>query len=282
MCDPISASIALTVAGTAAQAAANNKSQKAMQGAREAERVRQKGHQDASNAVLESSMAGADKSAQDAAEGKALAERKAGVDAAVASVRAPVEATGANLAGDQTANAVINSEQAAQASKALGYAGQQGNAKAKLLSFSDLNFGNAIANARAQQDQARIANFAKGSADVLPYELENASHAGDGLKSLGSLLSTGGMVAGLGAGAGWWGNTPPPTVGTAAVGDVGRITATPAAQPGTMLNLSGVNPNLFKLPPSMVNPGFSLSTLGKAPLLSAPMPTLTPFLPYGG
>ena len=161
MCDPISASIALTAAGTAANVAANNKAQKAMTGAREAERIRQKGHQDASNAVLEGNMAGAEKGNQDAVEGKALADRKAASDAAIAEVRAPVEATGANLAGDQTANAVIGGEQAAQAAKALGYAGQQGDARSKLLSFNDLNFNNAIANARAASTHlARISRVA--------------------------------------------------------------------------------------------------------------------------
>lgn len=204
MCDPVSASIALTAAGTVAQAAAANKSQKAMQGAREAERIRQKGYQSEADASLGKSMDASSKGAQDDAEAKAFADRQAASDAAVAGVRAPIEATGANLAGDQTANAVIDAEKVAQSQKALGYAGQQGSAKAKLLSFNDLNFANAINNARAQQEQARIAGFAKGSSDVLPIELEAAAQKGAGLKTLGSLLSAGGTIAGIGAGAGWW------------------------------------------------------------------------------
>lgn len=209
MCDPVSASIALTAAGTAAQAAAANKSQKAMTGAREAERIRQKGYQEQADASLGKSVAGASRGEQDSAEANALAERLAASDAAVAGVREPVEATGKNLAGDQTANTIIDAEKAAQGQKALGYAGQQGAAKAKLLSFNDLNFGNAINNARAAQEQARLANFAKGSSDVLGVELEAASKKGAGLKTLGSLLSTAGMVTGLGAGAGWWDGLTP-------------------------------------------------------------------------
>lgn len=259
MCNPIAISLALTAAGTAANAAAANKAQKAMQGAREAERVRQKGHQDASNAVMEGNMASADKGSQDAVESKALADRQAASDAAVASVRAPVEATGANLAGDQTANTVIDSEKSAQASKALGYAAQQGGAKAKLMSFNDLNFNNALVNARAQQDQARIANFAKGSADVLPIELEAASHKGEGLKTLGSLLSTAGMVTGMGAGAGWFGSpaaAAAPTIGN-------TVTASSLLPTTNGISTFGVNPNMW----SMGNPNnLFLNAINKVPI----------------
>ena len=271
MCDPISASLALAAAGTAAQAAGQRKAQKAMDGAREAERIRQKGYQDQSNAVLENSMAGADKGAQDSVEAKALADRKAASDAAVAEVRQPVEATGANLAGDQTANAVIDAERSAQGAKALGFAGQQGGAKAKLLSVNDLNFSNAIANARALQEQGRIANFAKGSSDVLPIELEAASRRGQGLQTLGSLLSAGGTIVGLGAGAGWFDKVGqadilnkanaaanfanPATVNTAA-NNIAAYNKTllpldpfklPAAQPQSFLG-SGSFPAMYKFP----------------------------------
>lgn len=205
MCNPVAIGLALTAAGTAAQVAGQRKAQKAMEGAREAERIRQKGYQDESAAVLDKSMANADKGAQDAQEAEALAKRESDAANATASVRAPVEATGANLAGDQTANTVIDTERSAQAAKNLNFAGQQGGAKAKLLSFQDLNIANAIANARAAQDHARIAGFSKGSGDVLPIEMESASHRGDGLKTLGQGLQVAGTIAGMGAGAGWWG-----------------------------------------------------------------------------
>jgi hypothetical protein len=215
MCNPVAIGLALTAAGTAAQAQGQRRAQKAMTGAREAERIRQKGYQSESDAILAKSMDNADKTNQDQQEAKALSERQVAAEKATSEVRAPVEATGENLAGDQTANAVINTEQANQAAKSLGYAGQQGGAKAKLLSFNDLNFNNAIANARAAQDHSRIAGFAKGSSDVLPVELEYASHKGDGLKTLGSALQIAGTIAGIGAGAGWWGSNPAAAAATA-------------------------------------------------------------------
>jgi hypothetical protein len=210
MCTPLIA-LALTAAGTAASAAGARKAQKAQAGAREAERWRQKGFQDEADARASENFGKTGKDATDAGMAKAESDRKSAADAAVADVRAPIEATGANLAGDSSAAKVINTENASQAARSLGYALQQGAAKAKLSSFNDVGFENAINNARTNQDIARIANFAKGSADVLPVELEAAAQKGQGLRTLGSILSTAGTVAGVGVGSGWWGTGTPAT-----------------------------------------------------------------------
>lgn len=205
MCTPLVA-LALTAAGTAASAAGARKAQKAQAGAREAERWRQKGFQDEAEARAADNFSKTGKDATDVGMANAEADRKAASDAAVAEVRAPVEATGANLAGDTSAAKLVANENASQAARGLGYAIQQGAAKAKLASFGDVGFENAIMNARTNQDLARIANFAKGSADVLPVELEAAAQKGQGLRTLGSILSTAGTVAGVGVGSGWWDN----------------------------------------------------------------------------
>ena len=210
MCTPLIA-LALTAAGTAASAAGARKAQKAQAGAREAERWRQKGFQDEADARAADNFSKTGKDATDTGMVKAEADRKAASDAAVAEVRAPVEATGANLAGDSSGAKLVASENASQAARGLGYAIQQGAAKAKLASFGDVGFENAIMNARTNQDLARIANFAKGSADVLPVELEAAAQKGQGLRTLGSILSTAGTVAGVGVGSGWWGAGNPAT-----------------------------------------------------------------------
>jgi hypothetical protein len=204
MCTPLVA-LALTAAGTAATAAGVRKAQKAQAGAREAERTRQKGFQSEADARAAENLASTNKGATDSGMAKAEGERKAASDAAVAEVRAPVEATGANLAGDGSAAKLVAGENATQAAKGLGYAIQQGAAKAKLAGFNDVGFENALMNARTNQDIARIANFAKGSSDVLPVELEAAAQKGQGLRTLGSVLSTAGTVAGIGVGSGWFG-----------------------------------------------------------------------------
>jgi hypothetical protein len=210
MCTPLIA-LALTAAGTAASAAGARKAQKAQAGAREAERTRQKGFQSEADARAAENLASTNKGATDSGMKKAEDERKAASDAAVAEVRAPVEATGANLAGDGSAAKLVAGETATQAAKGLGYAIQQGAAKAKLAGFNDVGFENALMNARTNQDIARIANFAKGSSDVLPVELEAAAQKGQGLRTLGSVLSTAGTVAGIGVGSGWFGAGTPAT-----------------------------------------------------------------------
>jgi len=205
MCDPVTASIALTVAGTASQAAAANQAKKAMQGAQSAERIRQKGYQDESSAVQAGSEKRMSKASQDKGQADAEASRNADYAAANAAAQAPTATEGANLAGDQSANAIIASENARASQNALGYAGQQGNAKAALQGFGDLQLGNALANARAMEQQRQLGNFMQGSSGVLGLEMEDASHKGDSLKTLGQVLSTAGSIAGMGAGAGWWG-----------------------------------------------------------------------------
>lgn len=245
MCTPLVA-LALTAAGTAASAAGARKAQKAQAGAREAERTRQKALQGEADVRAAENFNNTGKGATDSGMAKAEAERKAASDAAVAEVRAPVEATGENLAGDSTAAKLVANENASQAARGLGYALQQGSAKAKLASLGDVGFENAIMNARTNQDLARIANFAKGSADVLPVELEAAAQKGQGLRTLGSLLSTAGTVSGLAVGSGWkWGES--------AAGNAPGFNAAPATIPSVNVT------------PGPYAPGWSVKPLATLP-----------------
>ena len=204
MCTPVAIALAMTAAGSAAQAAGARRAAKAMEGARLAESIRQKGFQDQATKISDQSLSKSGRASTEADMKANEAKRAADAAAATAEVRKPIEATGENLAGDQTANRVMATEGEAQAARNLGYAGQQGSAKANLLSFNDVTFQNAINNMRAGQQLGTIGNFMRGSAGVLPIELEAASRRGDNLKTLGTVLSTAGSVVGMGAGAGWW------------------------------------------------------------------------------
>lgn len=235
MCDAVTASIVATIAGAGAQAAGQAKARKAMEGAQIAERVRQKGYNDQSQAAFSESLGNADPQAQANAQGKAEGERKAAYDTATAEARAPLEATGKNLAGNQDANRVMSSESAARSAQALGYAGQQGAAKAALQGFGDTQLGNAIYNARQMQKQGQIGNFMQGSAAVLPYEVDAASHKGDSLKSLGDILSMAGAIGGMGVGAGWWGGADK---AAQAAGTLGTATGNAS---GNLLGLGTAN-----------------------------------------
>lgn len=270
MCDPITASIALAAAGSVAQAAGVRKAQKAQAGAQEAERIRQKRYQSEADARASENLAATNKDATDKGMDKSKAEREAASAKAVSEVQAPLAPSGENLAGDQTANAVIDAETAKQASKGLGFALQQGSAKANLASLNDVMFQNAISNARANQDIGRIANFARGSADVLPIELEAAARRGQGLRTLGSLLSAGGQVVGMGAGAGWWDKAADGAAGAAnAANTANTITTTTAAKPLTLDALSpSLNPML-----RISDPSLELMKLRYGHLLKSVTPT---------
>lgn len=235
MCEPVSISLGLMAAGSAAQAAGARRAAKAMEGARLAESLRQKGFQAQADAITNDSLNKSGREATDKGMAEAEASRTAASDAAVADVRKPVEATGANLAGDQTANQVMATEGDLAAAKNLGFATQQGRAKANLLSFNDVTFQNAINNIRAGQQLNTVGNFMRGSSNVLPVELEAASRKGEGLKTLGTVLNTAGTVVGMGAGAGWWDKVPE----VAATPSL--ITAAPVQVPGQPINLSGLN-----------------------------------------
>lgn len=267
MCDPVSASIALTVAGTAAQSAGQAKARKAMEGAQQAERIRQKGFQDESNAAFNESLGHADSASQASEQSKAEGERQAAYDQAAAQARAPIEATGQNLAGDTSGNKVIASENAMRSANASNYANQQAAAKAALKGFNDVQIGNALYNNRQLQRQGTIGNFMQGSSAVLPYEVHAASRKGDKLKGIGDVLSLAGAVTGLGAGAGWWGgaDTAAKTAGTigTASGNAsnaamfGSNSADLALRPSASMlgsNLSSQYANALSLNPAVVQP----------------------------
>lgn len=233
MCNPVAIALSLTAAGSAAQAAGARRAAKAMEGARIAESIRQKGFQDQAAAVVDESLSKSGRGATEQGMKEAAAERAAASDAAVAEVRKPVEAVGSNIAGDQSGNQVMLNESDLQAAKNLGFATQQGRAKADMLSFNDITFQNAINNIRAGQQLATTGNFMRGSAGVLPVEVEAASRKGDNLKTFGTLLNTAGSIVGMGAGAGWWDKVPE------VASTPSLIKAAPVQVPGQPIDLSG-------------------------------------------
>lgn len=215
MCNPIAISLAMTAAGSAAQAAGQARAQRAMDQARQAERDRQTDLQAGSNNLVSESLANASAASQGEQQGKATDARKASYDAAQAAAPAAVTPTNTSNAGDQNANSIVNTEAGQRSAAAHGYAAQQGNAKAALQGFADLQKTNDIYNNRMLQQQGQIGNFMQGSAGVLPYEVEAAGRKGNGLKSLGDILSLGGSAVGMGAGSGMFSAAAPATTGTA-------------------------------------------------------------------
>lgn len=191
------ASLAMTAAGTAAQAAGARKARKAMDGAREAERIRQKGFQAQSDSLFAESLGQQGADTQKDKIAAAESERAAATTAA----QQPAPVVNIQTQGDTPT--VVADETSARVGAGNAQAAQDAYNRAALASFGDVQLGNALMNARYGQQQGQVGNFMKGSADVLGIEMEAASRKGDSLKGIGSGLTALGSLAGMGAGMGW-------------------------------------------------------------------------------
>lgn len=213
MCEPATLAtiaIASTAAGTAAQIAGQRKSKKAMEGAAAAERIRQKGFRDESNAVFDQSLS--KQGAETQKQGMTAAEAKRAQVMTEAQSAAPV----ADVASKNGAPTIVADETAARVAAGNTAAGLDAANRAALASFGDVQLGNALANIRTNQSLAQLSNFSRGSTDVLGLEMEAARNKGAGLIGIGQGLTAIGSVAGLGAGMGGFQSLFGSTAGAAA------------------------------------------------------------------
>ena len=229
----------MTAVGTAAQAAAARKSQKAMSGAREAERIRQKGYQEQSDAAFNESMSQQGSDLQKEKIAQAEAQRTETTQGA--QQQAPV----VSVPTQGGAPAVVADETSARVGAGNTQAAQDAANRAAMASFGDVQLGNALLNSRYGQQQAQIGNFMRGSSNVLGAEIEDASHAGDSLKGIGSGLIAGGSLLGMGAGMGLGATAA--TAAPAAASTMGRITASSVLPTTGSVTNYGVDPSMFAL-----------------------------------
>lgn len=147
------------------------------------------------------------------------------------------------------ASGIVVAENAKQLGRAKAYTDQQGRALGQLRSFGDVMGDLARDQARDAGYIGQIGGFKKGSAGIVPYELDAASHAGDGMKMLGDLAGGFGSIgisAGLKGGSlgNMFGSTP--TVADGWTGGAAQAFGTPKAaslpsftQPGNFYNPFG-------------------------------------------
>jgi hypothetical protein len=203
MCDPLSiAGIALGLGGTAANAIGQSQAAAASNRAYEAERARQQQLEaKAAQVQQHSNSLYNDFSGQEAARANDLSAALRGAQSTPGAKAATVEAptTGSTGPGGGQGNITTQAE-ANQRSIADAYSQQQATALGGLRAFGDTMGTAARAQARDAGQIGQIGNFMKGSASVLPFELNAASHAGDTFKTLGGLASGLGKV-GVAAGS---------------------------------------------------------------------------------
>ncbi|SEG65024.1 hypothetical protein [Bosea lathyri] len=214
MCDPLTiAGIALTGASAVAGQMASSKAASARKDVLAAERIRQGGLDQEAAALNTQSQdryeGFADKQGEKSKElGDYFASQQAGTDAAAA---AGAEAAGALI--PQSGSNVTVQNETKERGKARTDTNDLAAKRGELRAFGDVLGGTGRLQARDAARIGQIGGFKKGSSDVTSLELDAASGAGNGIKSIGDLLGGIGSIAtgaglkgsfagtGLGAGA---------------------------------------------------------------------------------
>lgn len=196
------AAAAATAAGTGMQMAGAAQARGAMNDARAAELSRQKRYQDEASAEFSKSLKKSDRATADEQMQAGADRRSAAYQALAASpVGQPLPTRpGSDGAVTDTGTAGAAARTKANATAtANAWSRLVGGAQARLGGGEDWQLEQGIKNAEANRNLAITSSNARGSANILPWEMEEASHAGDGLKGWGQLVSALGSVAGIGA-----------------------------------------------------------------------------------
>lgn len=193
------AAVAATAAGTGMQMAGAAQSRSAMNQAQAAEMARQKRYQQQADASFQQSLKGADRGTADAQMTAGAERRTAAYDKlAAVPVGQPLPTRPPTALPTATGTAAAAARTRANATAtANAWSKLVGGAQARLGGADDWQLEQGIKNTGTNRDLAIIGSNARGSANILPLEMEQASHAGDGLAGWGQVLSALGSVAGL-------------------------------------------------------------------------------------
>jgi hypothetical protein len=188
MCDPLTiAGIALTAGSTVVNGMAASKVAKARDSALAAERMRQNTlDKEASALNLQSQDRYQNFEGQQSQEATKLGDYFAGQTTA--------EPTAAEALPAASSNITVQEENK-QRDKARDFTDKTGAALGNLRAFGDLLGTIGRSQARDAGLIGQIGGFKAGSSNVLPFELDEASQKGNGLKMLGDILGGVGSVA---------------------------------------------------------------------------------------
>jgi len=176
---------------TVANTIGNKQAEKALAGAQNAERVRQKQFDDQSFALNTASQNRfADMPAQMDTKATDLAEM----------FNAPAEEQPVDpvLAMPESSSNIVTSRENAAKAKAKGETDQRATDLGKLRSFGDILGGASRMQGRDAAELGLIGSMRRGSQAVLPLELQAAQDKGRGMRMFGDILSMGGAMVGPG------------------------------------------------------------------------------------
>jgi len=197
MCTPILiASAALAVGSAVANTIASNSQASARNDVLAAERIRQTGY-NAETAALNNQSR--DRYVNFVPQQDATAARLG--DVLATRVNDPNSSAASVL--PSSTSAVVNQDTARQEGAAQTYVDQQAGALAKMRSFGDLLGEISTKQGRDAAQIGQIGGFKQASNGLVPLELDNSQHAGDGWHLLGDIL---GGLGSVGTSAGINGN----------------------------------------------------------------------------
>lgn len=174
--------MAITAAGTYAQASAAKKSENAILQAREQERQRQKAYQNQSAALFDQSLSNQGVAKTESAMKKDVEQRVAQGEANVAA--APSNAPIASVGGTPK---VVADESAVRGAAAGSSASVENANRALAAGFGGAQIGTSLMNLDFARRQGLIDSNMRGSLVANQAELEAAKNAGSGLATAGKI-----------------------------------------------------------------------------------------------
>jgi hypothetical protein len=228
MCTPLAiGGLVLTAASTLMNSQAQSSVNDARNDAMAAENIRQKRYDDEAR--------GLNKQAQDRYGGFDDKQgERAGSLADFFTKQSEATAPAAPKAIPASDSAITVNEQARRGKESSEYGGQQSQALGNLTAFGNLFGDIGRQTARDATSINQVGGFKRGSAGVLPFELEAANEAGgsglfaDILGGLGGLGTSAGLAGSFGAPVGATGSPLPLVKGLPAAAKAGAGAASPA------------------------------------------------------
>lgn len=208
MCNPLAIGAVMAVAGTAMQVRAQQQREREMNNFQRAESERQQEIQNKAKPLLAENREEYSRESIDSKMAAEATKRAAEYDAQAANAPQANEP----LAGSQQSGNVVVLDAFRRAlGDATERAGQIGQARAKLSSFGDAMQGAGLENQQRTDQLGMLGSFSAGSANVLPFELQQAATRQRGAATAGNILTSvgtsviGGAGSGGAAGGGGWG-----------------------------------------------------------------------------
>lgn len=198
----LAAAAALSAAGAGMGMAGQAKANREMDARQNAELLRQRGYQEEADATFNQSLDKSDRPQADEAIDAGAAQRQAAYTNLRNATYSLTTTPGRNQPVGETTAGAADRTSASVAATNSAWSKLQGAARAKLGGYQDWGLENDIKDRRANQDLGITSTQARRSANVLPIEMQDASHSGDGLQAWGQLVSALGAVAGMGAAVG--------------------------------------------------------------------------------